>query len=80
MQYTLGETVVAVSDNVKGEVVYVSANTFSVNWLDGNGVVQYPTETESVRKLWPWENETITIKHDPKLDTGGIDPTAKWGE
>ncbi len=59
MQYTMGETVVAVSDNVKGEVTYVDDFIVRVQWTDAKDVpVVYPTETESVRKLWPWEQNS----------------------
>ncbi len=58
MQYTLGETVVAISDNAKGKVIDVNNNTFVVRWSDGDGVIEYPTETELLRKLWPWEQNS----------------------
>ncbi len=58
MQYTLGETVIAISDNAKGEIVTLLSSTFFIRWLDSNNIVEYPLETESVRKLWPWEQNS----------------------
>ena len=58
MQYTSGETVVAVLDNVKGKVIDVNpfTGTIIVQWLDGGGLsLTYPADSDRVRKLWPWE-------------------------
>jgi hypothetical protein len=55
----VGETVVAVLDNVRGKVTDINpfAETFMVKWLDGDGGLSltYPIGTERVRKLLPWE-------------------------
>ncbi len=54
----VGETVVAVLDNVKGKVTEVDpfTETFRVKWLEDGGLtLTYPTNTERVRKLLPWE-------------------------
>ncbi len=55
MYYTVDETVIAISDNTKGEVVGVGNGVFYVTWLGDINAVTYPIETERVRKLWPWE-------------------------
>ncbi len=58
MQYALGETVIAVYDNVRGKVTDVNPfiETVEIQWLDGGGLsLTYPADTERVRKLWPWE-------------------------
>ncbi len=59
MQYTVGETVIAVLDNVTGKVTDVNPFTgdMQIKWLEEGGLsLTYPADTERVRKLWPWEN------------------------
>jgi hypothetical protein len=61
LQYAIGETVVAVLDNVTGKVTDVNPFTsdITVQWLDGGGLsLTYPADSERIRKPWPWEQST----------------------
>ncbi len=53
--FMVGDTVVAVTDNCAGTVVSVGTDIFIVRWSNGSFSVEYPTDTEQVRKAWPWE-------------------------
>jgi len=51
--FAVGETVVAVVDGERGEIIRTTSRFIEVTF--GDCTVLFPLGTEAIRGLWPWE-------------------------